>query len=294
MKFIRHSIAVLFAVVFFTQCREPEKKEEPAKETKTPRPEPPKWKNPDTKISYSKIPGKKNVKRIQDSLDAKQQKIIMALNRADMANLASMDSILIPNDLSGDIVFYLPFPLQVKGLEDIRKIIFFSYPSQSFGAYEYGNLVYAGPSNMGRKKDQTPTGLYFTNWKAEETTSTFNDEWELKWNFNIENKEGIGWHQYAMPGYPASHSCLRLLEDDAKYLYKWADEWKLKGTDSVLLKGTPVIVFGSYPFDGKKPWMSLVQDDHALDIKAGELEQLVEPHRKEIMEAQEKREGSKQ
>jgi hypothetical protein len=29
---------------------------------------------------------------------------------------------------------------------------------------------------------------FFTNWKAEETTSTFDDEWDLRWNFNIENK----------------------------------------------------------------------------------------------------------
>jgi hypothetical protein len=26
-------------------------------------------------------------------------------------------------------------------------------------------------------KHKTPTGLFFTNWKAEETTSTFDDEW---------------------------------------------------------------------------------------------------------------------
>ncbi len=88
------------------------------------------------------------------------------------------------------LVYYMPFPLDVPFLKDVRKIIFFSYPSQSFGAYEYGNLVYAGPTNMGRKKDPTPEGFYHANWKAEKTTSTFDDEWELKWNFNVENKEG--------------------------------------------------------------------------------------------------------
>jgi hypothetical protein len=31
--------------------------------------------------------------------------------------------------------------------------------------------------------------------KAEETTSF--DEWDLRWNFNIENKLGVGWHQYS-------------------------------------------------------------------------------------------------
>jgi hypothetical protein len=31
-------------------------------------------------------------------------------------------------------------------------------------------------TNMGSEKHKTPTGLFFTNWKAEETTSTFDDE----------------------------------------------------------------------------------------------------------------------
>ncbi|MCG2613182.1 L,D-transpeptidase [Terrimonas sp. NA20] len=293
MKLIRISSVILVTLLFFTQCREPEQKEAVPEEKKVQRPPAPQWKKPSQEISYQKVAAKQWFRKQKDSLNAQQQKIVMTANRADLANISALDSVLLPNDLSGDIVFYQPFPLEVKGLQDISKIIFFSYPSQTFGAYEYGNLVYAGATNMGRKKDPTPAGLYFTNWKAEKTTSTFNDEWELKWNFNIENKEGIGWHQYAMPGYPASHSCLRLFEDDAQYLYKWADEWKLKGTDSVVLKGTPVIVFGDYPFDGPKPWLSLVSDAHALDIKAAALEGLIGQHQGEIMEAQKKREGMK-
>lgn len=283
------AVTILSFTLLFTKCREPEKKEEPAMEKKPQRPPAPEWKKPAEAVSFQKVAARQWFKKQKDSLDGRQQKIVMTVNRVDMANLPSLDSILVPDDLSGDLVYYLPFPLRLKGLEEISKIIFFSYPSQTFGAYEYGNLVYAGATNMGRKKDPTPTGLYFTNWKAEHTTSTFNDEWELKWNFNIENKEGIGWHQYAMPGYPASHSCLRLFEDDAQHLYKWADEWKLKGTDSIVLKGTPVIVFGEYPFGSARPWLSLAGDAHALDIKADELEGLVNPHRREIMEAQEKR-----
>jgi hypothetical protein len=61
----------------------------------------------------------------------------------------------------------------------------------------------------GSEKHKTPTGLFFTNWKAEETTSTFDDEWDLRWNFNIENKLGVDGINIAT-GYPASHSCLRL------------------------------------------------------------------------------------
>ncbi|MBP1222781.1 L,D-transpeptidase [Flavobacterium sp. 1355] len=222
--------------------------------------------------------------------DSSKTAIVYAINRTDKANLAKKDSIIVPEDFSGDLVYYMPFPIHVSALEDVSKVLIFSYPAQTFAAYENGQLVYTGPTNMGRKKDPTPTGLFFTNWKAEKTTSTFNDEWDLKWNFNIENKLGVGFHEYELPGYPASHSCLRLLEKDAKYLYKWADEWILKDKENVKVKGTPVIVFGSYNFDGPKPWYALINDPKALDISESEIDSQVKPFLKQILDNQNIRE----
>lgn len=221
--------------------------------------------------------------------DSTKIRIALAINRTDKNNITKMDSILIPSDLTGDLAFYLPFPLEVPYLKGITKIIFFSYPTQTFAAYENGELIYTGPTNMGRKKDPTPTGLFYTNWKAEKTTSTFNDEWDLYWNFNIANKLGIGWHQYQLPGYPASHSCLRLQENDAKYLYNWADQWMLKDDETILVKGTPVIVFGSYPFGEPKPWLQLAQNPKALNISADEIEQATKSYLNGILSEQKKR-----
>lgn len=218
--------------------------------------------------------------------------IALAVNRTDKAFFTKMDSVIIPTDRSGDIAFYLPFPVEVPYLEKVDKILFFSYPTQTFAAYENGILVYTGPTNMGRKKDQTPTGLFFTNWKAEETTSTFDDEWKLKWNFNIENKKGVGFHQYDLPGYPASHSCLRLLEKDAKYLYEWADQWVLVDDENVEFKGTPVVVFGSYPFGAPKPWLQLVKNPKALTISESEMEKVTAPFLNTILIEQEKKKKS--
>jgi lipoprotein-anchoring transpeptidase ErfK/SrfK len=223
---------------------------------------------------------------------AENLEIAIAVNRTDKAFFTKMDSVIIPTDRSGDISFYLPFPVEVPYLADVDKILFFSYPTQTFAAYENGILTYTGPTNMGRKKDQTPTGLFFTNWKAEETISTFDDEWKLLWNFNIENKKGVGFHQYDLPGYPASHSCLRLLEKDAKYLYEWADQWVLVDDENVKFKGTPVIVFGSYPFGEPKPWLQLVKNPKALTISESEIEKITTPYLSTILKEQGKRKKS--
>lgn len=224
-----------------------------------------------------------------EGINSKAIDIVLAINRVDETNLKKLDSILVPTDVSGDVAFYMPFPLEVVTLDEVKKVILFSYATQAFATYEYGVLTYVGPTSMGKEKDKTPTGLFFTNWKAEETTSTFNDEWILKWNFNIENKLGVGFHEYELPGYPASHSCLRLLEKDAKMLYEFADQWELKNANEVKLKGTPVIVFGSYNFEGPKPWNALKERPEALSISEGELEKIISPYLKSILKEQAKR-----
>lgn len=226
----------------------------------------------------------------QNAGDSSKIEIVTAINRTDKSNLSKLDSIVIPNDFSNDKLLYLPFPLEVTYLKDVAKVLLFSYPTQTFGAYENGFLTYSGPTNMGRKKDKTPLGLFFTNWKAEQTTSTFDDEWKLKWNFNIENKLGVGFHEYSLPGLPISHSCLRLLEKDAKFLYEWADEWILADSENVQVKGTPVIVFGNYAYDEPKPWLQQIKNPKALDLNEARIENEIAPFLKSILEQQKIRE----
>jgi lipoprotein-anchoring transpeptidase ErfK/SrfK len=243
-----------------------------------------------TSIGYRAITSKDSIRHALKYFSA-ELPVLFALNRVDSAHIVSQDTLIAPQDMSLDILQYSPFPSYVPGLKDVNKILLFSYPAEYFAAYENGRLVRSGPTSMGRKKDTTATGLFYCNWKAEETKSTFNDEWDLKWNFNIQNKEGIGFHQYTLPGYPASHSCLRLLEDDAKYLYDWADQWVIKGTDNIQVHGTPVFVFGAYPFGSRKPWRGLLNDSHALDISADSLANMLTPHLQDIMKDQQKRGG---
>lgn len=220
---------------------------------------------------------------------AEQQHIILALNRRDFNNLRQADSLIIPDSIWTDFMSYTPFPKQVKALDSVDKIILFSYPVQAFGVYEKGWLMHWGPTSMGSEAHPTETGLSYANWKKEEHISTVDDEWLLRWNVNIRNQKGIGWHQYSMPGYPASHSCLRLLENDARWLYEWVDQWVLEDHDTVLAKGTPVIVFGSYEFDGTAPWWRLANDPGANRISEKDVTEVVKPHLSDILKEQSNR-----
>lgn len=239
-------------------------------------------------FTYSKVPTKS---WLETNPNEKELDIVLAVNRMDLANLKKKDSLLLPSDLSGDLEYYLPFPFEIKVLENVKKILFFSYASQTFAAYEYGFLTHVGPTNMGKKSAITPEGLYFANWKAEETISTVDDEWKLKWNFNVENKEGIGFHEYELPGYPASHSCMRLLEKDAKMLYEFTDQWVLENATTVKIKGTPVVVFGTYNFDDPKPWEALLKDKKSLKISENDIENVLKPYLFKIKKEEEIRDN---
>jgi hypothetical protein len=79
----------------------------------------------------------------------------------------------------------------------------------------------------------------------------------MPWYFNIDNVAGRALHQYALPGRPASHGCVRLLERDAQWLYGWGDGWTLDRTGTrVVRPGTPVFIVGGYQFDAPPPWRS--------------------------------------
>ncbi|RYD53002.1 MAG: murein L,D-transpeptidase [Sphingobacteriales bacterium] len=240
-------------------------------------------------IQYSYFLFKDSGRARMQAYTPAQRKVIYALNRVDGTSLSLLDTVLVPNQFPEDIRAISPFPQQVPGLRDIHKLVLFSYPIQAFAAYERGILQRWGPTSMGRKDKPTPEGLYFANWKAEETISTFEDEWEQNWTVNIETKAGIGWHQYALTGKPASHMGLRLLAADAQWLYDWVDTCMLESDTVVSAPGTPTLVFGQYPWGSRRPWMQLLSNPAANNLSAEQVQQLVQPHSTQIMNAQQKR-----
>lgn len=263
---------VLIVLIFsLSACHKKEALPEPATDTLLKAlPETVQIAKPDFKISYYLQAMDSAAFALLDSISRDNIKIILALNRIDEKHLWRQDTLVIPDTFLSALKYYSPFPDNLRPLKAVDKIIFFSYYVQAFAAYRNGELIRWGPVSMGKRSTPTPKGLFYTNWKAKQTRSSVNKEWIMNWYFNIESKRGISSHEYDLPGYPSSHSCIRLNAEDAFFLYHWADPWILEDT-SLVAYGTPVIIFGEYPFGKRRPWHELENNNKALVISADSL-----------------------
>jgi lipoprotein-anchoring transpeptidase ErfK/SrfK len=211
-------------------------------------------------------------------MDPPQMALLFKLNRRDLKHLKSGDSVVVPT-ATDSLLAYSPFPQRVDSSITLPKLLVISRRVQAFAAYEHGRLVQWGPTSTGKKTTPTPAGLYHTNWKSKETHSTVDDAWVLKWYFNLDNLEGISMHEYDLPGYPASHSCVRLLPDDAEWIYNWADQWKLSPNRSrVETEGTPVVVFGEDAYGHTPPWKLLASDPEATTVSQSDSNSAVQTY----------------
>ena len=183
--------------------------------------------------------------------------ILEALNRADAAHLSRIETLIVPDVWSTDLQAYSPFPRDYAWATRHSKLLVVDQASQAFAAYEFGHQVRWGPVNTGRATTQTPSGLFHLNWRSRGRHSTVNSAWFLPWYYNFENFEGLSFHQYALPGRPISHACVRLLERDARWVFEWGEGWTLDDRGwEVLSHGTPVLIVGCYNFNAPPPWRS--------------------------------------
>jgi hypothetical protein len=208
---------------------------------------------------------------------------VLSLNRLDMKHLQKNQLIIIP-DSYDDLFALSSFPRVVPDLVNVPKIVLVSQKIQEFAVYENGNLIRFGAVSTGKKSTPSPSKLYHTNWKGKLVTSTVDDEWIMPWYFNLDNFDGVSMHQYDLPGYPASHSCVRLSEEDAKWFYGWADQWTLSGDKkTVLANGTPVLLFDEYDYNKIAPWKKLPEDKYAMRLTVEDISKVLEPELSKLM-----------
>ena len=183
--------------------------------------------------------------------------LLEKLNRSDRRHLARLEEIVVPRRWDREETAYSPLPERYAPARQYEKVIVVYKPAQVFGAYSRGRLERWGPVSTGARKSRTPSGAFHLNWKSKGHRSTVNRNWFLPWYFNFHNKRGHSFHEYELPGRPASHGCIRMLGRDARWLFEWGEEWSLGPRGwRVERQGTAVLIVGEYDHDQQPLWRS--------------------------------------
>lgn len=149
--------------------------------------------------------------------DSLCQVLFKKINRIDRKIINAGKTVLLPVDTQ-KAVQYAPVPVQLtdgRGTREVR--VFLS--RQYFGAYEMGKLVFWGPVSSGKKTNATPAGKFFVNYKQRHKLSSKYENAPMPYSINYSGDYFI--HQQSLPGYPASHGCVRLMMTDAERLFNW-------------------------------------------------------------------------
>ncbi|HSP82621.1 MAG TPA: L,D-transpeptidase [Gillisia sp.] len=231
---------------------------------------------PETLVLTYKLDSIVNIQHrdsLLDQFSENEQRIILLLNRIEKNKIKGGSRVIIPDSLINDLLVYSPMPQNLSELDSIPKAVLIAQRIQAFGLYENGQLIRWGPVSSGKQSTPTPNGLNYANFRSKRKISTVDPTWIMPYYFNFMNYYGVGVHQYQLPGYPASHACVRLDMEDAVFIYHWAEPWTLDSKGRYLVKnGTPFMVFGEYKFDEQVPWLDLANNPDANKLNAAEHE----------------------
>ena len=171
---------------------------------------------------------------------------VARFNRIDRRHIWEGMTIKVPKRLE-DIRDFTPLPAAFPPAEKDEKFILVDLAEQFLGAYEQGRLVFSFPIASGDSKLKTPTGEFRVTafsrghasslYKIEKTNIPYPMHYALR--FFINNKGVAFWiHGRDIPGYPASHGCVGLYDEEmqkkyyklpatpvleaARTLYEWA------------------------------------------------------------------------
>ncbi len=108
-----------------------------------------------------------------------------------------------------------------------------SIPEQRVHVYRNGIRIAVSTCSTGKPGHETPTGVFVVLQKDKHHKSSTYDDAPMP-NMNRLTWSGIALHAGRLPGYPASHGCIRLPMDFSERLF------------GVTHVGTPVIISGAH------------------------------------------------
>lgn len=203
-------------------------------------------------------------------------KAFCTLNRKERRFVRVGDTVVVPKEFYEDMRAYSLFPQYYHGARDIPKLILVSNRWQCYAAYENGVQVRFAAANTGKEKTPTFPGRYALVWKQELRKSSLDSTWIMPFTWNFHRYAGSAFHKFDMPGYAASHSCIRQFLDDAEWLFKWGRGGKRDSNGNFIhLTGTPVLILDVFDFTRPRtgPWFALKSNkDYIIEVPEDPME----------------------
>jgi lipoprotein-anchoring transpeptidase ErfK/SrfK len=125
-------------------------------------------------------------------------------------------------------------PPPVQASADPRLRVLVSLDQQKAYVLRGGEIVASSPVSTGKKGHETPVGTFRVLQKKVHHRSSKYDNAPMPYMQRLTNY-GIALHAGRVPGYPASHGCIRLPSSFAKKLYAMTDH----GTSVTVTRAGP-------------------------------------------------------
>jgi hypothetical protein len=212
---------------------------------------------------------------------------VLRFNRMDRRHFFGGISIKVPKHLE-DIKNFTPLPKSYPEAEKEAKFILVDQTEMFLGAYEHGKLVFSSPVAVGTERHPVPNGTFRIDaadrdhisnlYTVEEIERPYPMHYALRFftDKSVESETSYFIHGRDLPGYPASHGCIGLYDEEmqqeyysaydkkvnkpyyheltkpyleaAKTLYQWViDPASDPGSYHAVKNGPRVLIIGSAP-----------------------------------------------
>jgi len=109
-------------------------------------------------------------------------------------------------------------PDRISAISQLPQFILIDVGQQCLGLYAYGRLIHQFPISSGR--NGTPARKFVVLSKEQDHYSTKYDNAWMPYSLRLFGDYFI--HGGILPSYAASHGCIRMIYEDAVFVYNWA------------------------------------------------------------------------
>jgi len=172
---------------------------------------------------------------------------VLRFNRMDRRHFYVGMSIKVPRRLE-DVTGFTPLPASYPEAEADDKFILVDQSAMFLGAYEHGKLVHSFPAAVGITGHRVPNGEFRIDaidrrhtsnmYTVEEIGRRYPMHYALRFFMDRSepNTPSYYIHGRDVPGYPASHGCIGLYDEEMQIEYYSAYDRKIYGRNYHALK----------------------------------------------------------